>query len=340
VLVAAMAAAAVAGILHGSNAAAQIGTSTLLRISLDGRIEAPAAPFLFALERGHYRSEGLDVRFEPAPDFLTPINRVAAGTYEIGFADINALIRLHGHNPAPPVKAVFMVYNKAPYAVTARKSRGVAKPQDLEGKKLAMPEADPSFPQWPLFAKLSGIDASKVAVEKVGIPVREPMLAAGQVDAVLGSSFASYVDLKARGVPVDDVIMLPMADYGLVLYGNAILVNTRFAAEHPEVVRGFLRAFVKGLKETIRDPTHAIEPVLERNEGADREVELERLRMVVRDNIVTPEAKADGFGTVDTARFEAGIDQIGLTFKFKSRPALADVFDLSFLPSAIERKFY
>ena len=56
-------------------------------------------------------------------------------------------------------------------------------------------------------------------------PVREPMLAAGQVDAITGYSFTSYVDLKDKGVPVDDIVVLLMADYGVELYGNAILVN-------------------------------------------------------------------------------------------------------------------
>src|SRR5262249_23743862 len=153
----------------------------------------------------------------------------------------------------------------------------------------------------------------------------DPMLAAGQVDAVLGPSFASYVDLKDRGVPVDDIILMPMADYGLLLYGNAIIVNTKFAAEHPDAVKGFLRAFLKGLKETIRDPARAIEPVLERNEGATREVELERLRMVIHDNILTPEARAVGFGAVDRPRFEQALEQMALTYKFKSRPALPDL---------------
>ncbi len=324
----------------GGGTAAQSGASTTIRVSLDGRIEAPAAPFLVALERGYYANEGLDVRIEPAPDYLAPLNRVAAGSHQISFADINALIRLRDRTPAAPVKAVFMVYNKPPYAVIARKSRGVAAPKQLEGKTLAAPEADPSYPHWPLFAKLNGIEVAKVAVEKVGLPVREPMLAAGQVDAVLGTAFTAYVNLKDRGVPVDDLAVLPLADYGVQLYGNAVVVGSQFAAEHPEAVKGFLRAFLKGLKDTIRDPAQAIEPVLQRSEGASRAVELERLQMVLRDNIVTAEAKAIGFGAVDPARFEAAIDQIGLTLKFKTRPTVAEIFDPSFLPSATARKLY
>ena len=60
-----------------------------------------------------------------------------------------------------------------------------------------------------------------------------------------------------------------MGDYGLKLYSNAIIVNAKFAAENPEAVKGFLRAFLKGLKDTVANPTHAIELVLRRNEDDD-----------------------------------------------------------------------
>jgi NitT/TauT family transport system substrate-binding protein len=80
--------------------------------------------------------------------------------------------------------------------------------------------------------------------------------------------------------------------------------------------------------------------VLERNETANREAELEQLRMVVRENILTPEVKAQGFGGVDPARFEQAIGQLGLVTKFKTKPALPDIFDVSFLPSADARKLH
>ncbi len=326
--------------LAAGRGAAQTAPSITVRFSFDGRIEAPAAPFLLALEEGYFRREGLDVRFEAAPEYPAPLKRIAAGSHEIGFADINALIRLHDRDPTAPVKAVFMVYDKAPYAVTARKSRGVTAPADLAGKTLAAPDTDPAYAVWPLLAKLGGVDASKVAVEKVGSAVREPMLAAGQVDAVLGASFTTYVNLKDRGVPVDDIVLLPFADYGVVLYGNAIVVNTHFAREHPDAVKGFLRAFLNGLKDAIRDPARATEAVIARNESANAKVELERLQMVLHDNILTPDAEAGGFGSVDPARFAAALDQIGLIAKFKSRPSLEELFDPAFLPSASARKLY
>jgi NitT/TauT family transport system substrate-binding protein len=269
---------------------------------------------------------------------LEPIARVASGGYDMAFADINALIKYRDQNSSAPIKAIFMVYNKPPYAIVARKSRGITEPKQLEGRKLGAPPAGATFAQWPLFAKLNNIDVSKVAMENIGIPVRAPMLAAGQIDAALGYSFRVYVDLKDRGVPVDDIVLMPMADYGLKLYGNAIIVNTKFAAEKPEAVKTFLQVFLKALKETIRHPAETVDLIARRDDGVKKDVELERLRMAIRDNIITPEVRANGFGAIDVARLDASIEQLALVHTFKAKPRAEDIFNASFLPPASERR--
>jgi NitT/TauT family transport system substrate-binding protein len=329
-------AVAALGLVSASPAAAQ----TNVKFSLDGRLDGPAGLFLFPHDRGYYRAAGLEVTVDEATSGTATesIARVASGAYEMGFADINALIKYRDQHPSAPVKAVFMVYNKPPYAVLARRSRGVTEPKNLEGKKLGAPTTSSTFGQWPLFAKLNGVEVSKVTIENIATPVRAPMLAAGQLDAVLGFSFRVYVDLKDRGVPVDDIVLLPMANYGLKLYGNAIIVNSKFAAEKPEAVKAFLHAFLKGMKETIRRPADAVESIVKRDDAAKREVELERLRMAIRDNILTPEVRADGFGAVAATRMEESIEQIALTYTFKAKPKPEDIFDASFLPPAAERK--
>jgi len=131
---------------------------------------------------------------------------------------------------------------------------------------------------------------------------------------------------------------MPMANYGLSLYGNTVIVNAKFAAEKPEVVAAAVRAVLKGIKELVRHPADAVETILRRDDTARREVELERLRMAIRDNIVTPEVKAEGYGGVDLKRLAEAIDQIALTYTFKAKPKAEDVFDPSFLPPFSERK--
>lgn len=311
---------------------------TAIKFSLDYKFEGASTPFLIAIDKGYYKAQGLDVTIDPGANSLEAISRVASGTYDMGFGDINALIKFLSAKPDVPIKAIFMVYNKPPFAVIGRKSRGVTKPKDLEGKKLGAPALDGAFAQWKIFVKTNAIDASKVTVENIGFPVRDPMLAAAQVDAITGYSFSSYINLKDRGVPTDDLSLMLMADYGVNLYGSAIIVNPKFAAEKPEAVKGFLRAFLTGLKYTVRNPAVAIDSVIKRNDVAKKDVEIERLKMALKDNISTPEVKANGYGGIDMARFDNSIDQIALTYNFKIRPIGADIFDESFLPPASDRK--
>jgi NitT/TauT family transport system substrate-binding protein len=313
---------------------------TAIKFSLDGRAEGPEALILLPLDEGYFKSEGLDVVIDDAASPLDPVTRVASGSYDMGFADLNALIRYRDQHPTAPIKAVFVVYNKPPYAVVARKSRGISEPKQIEHKRVGTSTASSTFAQWPLFAKLNNIDASKVTIENIAIPVRAPMLAAGQIDAALGASFRLYVDLKERGVPIDDIVLMPMANYGMKLYGNAIVVNSKFAAEKPETVKAFLHTFTRSLKETIRRPAEAAESILKRDDAARKEVELERLRMAIRENIITPEVREDGVGAIETVRLEQSIDQIGLVYNFKAKPKTADIFDASFLPPLAERKIH
>src|SRR5262249_39742072 len=155
-------------------------------------------------------------------------------------------------------------------------------------------------------------------IEILSFPVREPMLAAGQEAAMTGLSNFCYIDLKHKCVPLDDMTVLLMPDYGVELYRNAIIVNSKFADIPPEDVKRVLAASMQGLKETVKQPAMAIGSVLKRNADARKNVELERLTMAIRENIITPEVKANGYGEVDEQRFNRALEQMTLAYKFKA----------------------
>jgi NitT/TauT family transport system substrate-binding protein len=320
-------------VLAVTGAAAASTAETAVSFSLDRPIDGAAAPFLLPLDRGWYKAAGVNVGVAPASDMLEPITRVASGQFDMALADINALIKYRDANPKAPVKAVFMLYNRPAYAIIGRKSRGIDTPKDLEGKRLGAPAGDTAAAQWPVFAKVNNIDMAKVKIENIASLVREPMLASGQIDAVTGQAYSVFIDLKDKGVPVNDIAVLAMADYGVMLYGQAIIVNTNFAAKDPEAVRGFLSAFLRGLKASIASPTPAIETVLTRNEALRKDVERERLAMVIANNFLTPEVKSNGYGGIDVARFDRAVEQLALGYPFKNaKPKPADIFDASYLP--------
>jgi len=318
--------------------AAGASAETTIRFSNDWKWEGPAAPFLMALDRGWYAEAGLEVAMDTGKGSREAIPRVADGSnWQMGSSDINSLIKFRDQNPDLAPIAVMMIYNAPPFAIIGRKSLGVMAPKDLEGKILGAPAPDGAYAQWKAFVKANGIDASKVTIENVGFPVREPMLAAGKVDAITGYSFSSFINLKAKGVGEEDISLILMREHGLDLYGNAVIVNPEFAKSNPEAVKAFLAATIRGFQETAKDPESAVKHVLNHNDVAREAVELERLKMALAQNMITDEVRANGIGAVDMERLERSIDQIADTYEFTNRPAAADVFDSQYLPAEADR---
>jgi NitT/TauT family transport system substrate-binding protein len=315
-----------------SRAADEVRPPVVIRFSLDRPIDAGAAPFMLASAHGLFSSEGLAVTTNTASGSPEAIARVADGASDFALVDINELIRFRDKPGAPPVKAVFVLFNQSPYAIVARKSRGIHALSDIEGKTLGVAESDLSIRLWPALARQNGIKVASVKLNKISPAVREPILSAGQVDAVAGFSYLSAVNLRDRGVPADDLAVLRYADYGCEAYGFAVIVNPAFAAARPEAVKGFLRAAIAGTHLAIKDPDRAADEVVSRMDGGSHELELARLRTVIYDNILTGEVKRNGIGGIDPARFNRSIDQIAEDFTFRKRPTAADIFDDSFLP--------
>jgi len=310
---------------------------TPIRFALDWRFEGPAAPYFLAIDKGYYKSEGLDVTIDPGSGSVEGINRVASGNYPFGFADVNSLIKYRDNPKNAAIQAVMMVYDTPAFSVVALKKSGITKPKDIEGKTLGAPAADGAFAQWPIFVNANKIDTSKVKIENVGFPVREPMLAQGKVDAITGFWFSSFMNLKANGVKAEDIVVLMMRDFGVDLYGNAIIVNPEFAKANPKAVAGFVRATLRGIQDTLKSPEAAIDSLMKRNAIANREVELERLKLALERNFVSPDVLKAGLGGVDMKRLERSIEQIGLTFTFTNKPKAAEIFSEQFLPPREQR---
>jgi len=300
--------------------------------ALDWKFEGPSAPYFVAIDNGYFSDADLAVEVAAGKGSLDAIPKVATGAFPVGMADINSLVKFLDQNPGAPVTAVMMIYDKPPFAIVGRKSLGVESPKDLEGKVLGAPPPDGAWAQFPVFAKETGIDVDAVTVEPVGFPTREPMLAEGNVAAVTGFSFSSFLNLVNLGVPEDDISTILMADHGVDLYGNAIIVNTEFAKENPDAVKGFLEAVAKGWVDAIADPSASMASLQKRNPAAKPELEERRLKLAIDANVVTDYTMANGMGGIDQDRFVNSLEQIKLTYEFKSEPDAALYFDNSFLP--------
>ena len=305
---------------------------TKIPFTLDWKFEGPSAPFFNAIDKGYFKSSGLDVEISPGKGSLAAIPKVATGAFPFGFADINSLIKFLDQNPGAPVIAIMMIYDKPPFAIIGRKSLGINSPADLIGSVLGAPPPDGAWAQFPSFAKANSLDINKIKVEPVGFPTREPMLAEGKVDSVTGYSFSSYLNLVRLGVPENDITTILMADHGLNLYGNAIIVNTDFAKVNSDVVKSFLVAIGQGWKDAVANPSSAIESLVKRNPAADSKLEERRFKLALSGNVMTDYVAKNGMGNIDSVRFEKAINQLSETYNFKTTPNAKLYFTDTYLP--------
>lgn len=313
---------------------------TPIKFQLDWRFEGPAALFLVPVAKGYFAAEKLNVTVDAGNGSGGAVTRVASGAYDIGFADLAALMEFHANNPTAPNKpvAVMMVYNNTPAAVLALKKSGIKTPADLTGRKLGAPVFDAGRKAWPVFAKANGV--GNVAWTAMDPPLRETMLVRGDVDAITGFSFTSLLNLEARGVKTEDVVVFPYPQYGVKLYGNAVIVGEEFLKKNPEAVKAFLRAFTKGMKDVLKDPKAAIETVRARDGIINPELELRRLKLALDATVLTPDAKTEGFGEVKPGRLALMASQVSDAYATKERVKAEAVWNGSFLPTAAERDIF
>ncbi|RYX91628.1 MAG: taurine ABC transporter permease [Comamonadaceae bacterium] len=309
---------------------------TPIKFQLDWRFEGPAALFLVPVAKGYFKDAKLDVTVDAGNGSGGTVTRVASGSYDMGFADLAALMEFHANNPDAPNKpvAVMMVYNNTPASVMALKKSGIRTPADLNGKKLGAPVFDAGRRAFPIFAKANSI--SGVQWTAMDPPLRETMLARGDVDAITGFTFTSLLNLEARGIKADDVVVLQYPDYGVKLYGNVIIASPKLIKENPAAVKAFLAAFSKGVKDVIANPAASIDTVKARDGIINAELETRRLKLAIDTVINSPDARAEGFGQINPGRMSLMASQVSDAFNTKTRVSPTTVWDGSMLPAKAE----
>jgi NitT/TauT family transport system substrate-binding protein len=312
---------------------AQAQSATPIKFQLDWRFEGPAAFFLAPVAKGYFKDAKLDVTVDAGNGSGGAVTRVASGTYDMGFADLAALMEFHANNPDAPNKpvAVMMVYNNTPASVMSLKKSNIKTPADLNGKKLGAPGFDAGRRAFPIFAKANNVSA--VNWVSMDPALRETMLAKGDVDAITGFTFTSLLNLEARGVKAEEVAIMQYPDYGVKLYGNAIIVSPKLIKENPAAIRAFLDAFTKAAKEVVANPVEGITYVKARDGIINVPLEERRLKLAIDTVINSADARVDGFGKVNDGRLSLMASQVSDAFATKSRVDRNAIWNGSFLPS-------
>ena len=309
-----------------------------IKLVLNWKYEGPQAWFFLAQDKGYFKEEGLDVTIDQGEGSAASIPKVAAGAYQAGFGDLNALVDLAARRPADAPVAVYMLYNTPPFAVVVKSDSPIRTPKDLEGKTIGGPANDGALKLFPAFAKIARIDAAKVTVTNMAPNLREQMLARGQIDA--GFGYVTTVSFSARGMgldPAKDLRFIRYGDHGMDLYSNTVFFSKAFVKENPKAVAGFVRALNRAVKEVIANPEAGVDFAIRREPLLKRDVEKEKLLATLRNDMSHPEIARIGLGDVDDARLKKDIAIVVEANALPRTPEAGEIFDRSFLPARAER---
>ena len=311
---------------------------TPVKVVLNWKYEGPQGMFFLAQDRGYFKAEGIDPTFDQGNGSGAGVPLVANGSYDIAFGDINALIQLAANKPENAPVGVFMLYNRPPFTVAVKKDSPIKTPADFPGHLLGGAANDGALKLFPALCNVAKVDCTKVQITNMAPNLREQMLMQGQVEGVFG--YVNTIRFSARGMGVDadsQLRFIRYGDYGMDLYSNCIIVSHKLITEHPEVVKGFLRALTQGIKDAMADPKAAVESVSKREPLIKADVELAKFLATMRDEMSHPEIGKIGLGDVDDARMKTAIDILVKAQSLPTTPTTGQIFDRSLMPPKSDR---
>ncbi|MGE5794616.1 MAG: ABC transporter substrate-binding protein [Bacteroidota bacterium] len=313
-------------------------SSPKVKFILNWKYQGPQAWFFIAEDRGYFKAEGVDIEFDQGEGSGAPAVKIASGAYNAGFGDINAIIALAAAKPQDAPIGVYMMYNVPPFVIATKKSSGIKSPKDLEGKTLGGAGNDAALKLFPAFAKLAKVDPGKVSITNMAPNLREQMLQRGQVDAVFGYVNTIWFSAKPLGIdPANDLVWMKYSDYGMDLYSNTIMVSKQLAKDHPQVVRGMLKALNRAIAEVAGNMEPGMDAVMKREPLLRRDTEKERLVATIKAEMSHPETKDIGFGDVSDDRLKRSIVMVVEAYGLPRAPAPGEIFDRQFLPAKADR---
>ncbi|MEM7693471.1 MAG: ABC transporter substrate-binding protein [Pseudomonadota bacterium] len=325
-----------AGALALSAGAAKADTD--IKFVLDWAWQAMHGPFLIAVDKGYYEAEGLNVTIDRGYGSGDTIAKIAAGSYDIGFAEGTGLLKFNNENPENAVKTVLVINDQSPTGAISLKKNGVSEPTDLPGKTVSATASAATVLAWPVFAAENGIDPDSIEFMFVEPSLRDAMLAQDRAEVVFGFTTTTVLNLVAAGIDRDDITYFTLAQYGLQPYSSGLIVKESFAAENPEVVEGFVRATIKGLQDMMSDPESGLALLKAQEPLVNLDVERDRWALAKELSILTPSVMENGISEVSEERFETAAAQIAKAFGLEIEIEMSDYFDGSFLPPAADRQ--
>ena len=224
------------------------------------------APFYVAVDKGYFAAEGIELEFDYS--FETDgMKLVGAGKlpFTLASGEQVPLARAQGL----PVVYVFQWWQRFPVAVVSLADKNIAKPADLNGKTIGVPIfGGASYIGWKGLVWKAGLDESTMRVNDINY-TQVAALSQGKVDAAVVYVNNEPIQLQRAGKAVN---VIKISDY-TNLVANGIVTNEETISKRPDLVRAMLRAFLRGLRDTIDKPDEAFEICKKYAEGLGKDAE-------------------------------------------------------------------
>lgn len=207
-------------------------------------------PLYVAQNKGYYAAEGLEVEIQYGfeNDFVA---LAAQGEREFAIASGDQIILARAQGL--PITYVMKWYQRYPVALMAKADKGIAKPEDLAGKKVGLPGLfGASFIGWKGLIYAAKLDESAIKVEDIGF-TQAAAIQQDLVDAAMIYIANEPNQLRSQGIEVN---VIEVSNY-IDLVSNGLVVGDKLMADDPDLVQRMVRATLHGLKDTIDHPDDA-----------------------------------------------------------------------------------
>lgn len=242
---------------------------TKIRLPMGYVADVQFAPWYVAVENGYFAEEGIELEF----DYSWETDGVRlAGAGELPFAIASGDQVILARAQGLPVKSITSWFQRFPVSVVALEESGIEEPVDLEGRTVGIPETfGASYIGWRALTAEHGLEEDDVKLEVIGY-TQLANLTEGRIDAAVVYANNEPVQLEKMG---RDLVQFLVAEE-ISLVSNGIIANEMVLDEEPELVRAFVRAFLKGLRDTLDDPDRAFEICGQYVEGLDENEDVQR----------------------------------------------------------------
>jgi NitT/TauT family transport system substrate-binding protein len=284
------------------------------------------AAYWVALEKGYYKAKGLDVELQNSKGSGDSIAKVDQGRADAGLAD--AAVVIAAASRGAKVKTVGMVFDKSPLNFFSRKDVPITKPKDVEGKTLAAPPGDSQRQLFPAFARLHGIDASKVTWVNIEPAAKIAAVAEKRVDAV--GDYSTGLPYYEKAMGVGNALMLQWADHGFDMYSMSIIASEKSMKDRSKALKAFLEASYMGWRDVMADPKAALEIFKKRVPEIDLAI-IEPNMMLGIELMKTERYAKNGIGWMEPKKMCDSVELVNTYMGLPSKVACDQVYTNEFL---------